>query len=272
MTDSRPVPRLAVTDLDGTFLSPDGTVSDTNARAVRDWCASGREFLVATGRPVRWLDPIRDIGGVRPRVIASNGAVLHDLATGESTINHPIDVAIAAEVITDLRAELPGTWFAIEFGHRFGHEPGYTLDGPVEPHLPAISSGAIDTFLEQGPFVKLLVQNLTLAADELAGRAEVVVDGRLTVTHSSGGRGLLEVSAAGISKASALAEACALLDIAAGEVAAFGDMPNDREMLEWVGHPHVMANSHPDVLGLGTVIGSNIESAVGAVLTSWLMR
>ena len=264
------VPRLVVTDLDGTFLSPDGTVSEANARAVRDWCASGREFLIATGRPVRWLEPVQDVAGIRPRVIASNGAVVHDVATGESTVHHPIDVTVAEAVIADLRAELPDTWFGIEFGHRFGHEPGYRLGGPVEPHLPSISTGEIDALLDQGPFVKLLVQNLALAADELVRRAEPVVGGRLTITHSSSGRGLLEVSAAGVSKATTLARTCELLGVSAHEVAAFGDMPNDREMLAWAGLPHVMANSHPEVLGLGRVIGSNSESAVGAVLDQWL--
>src|SRR4028118_412009 len=78
----RSVPRLIVTDLDGTFLSPDGSVSAQNAQAVAAAQSSGIPVLFATGRPVRWLDVIRDLPGAHPTVIASNGAVLYDLGAG----------------------------------------------------------------------------------------------------------------------------------------------------------------------------------------------
>src|ERR671933_1888465 len=73
------VPQLIVSDLDGTFLSPDGTVSDQNRAAVLAAQDVGIPVVFATGRPVRWLDVIRDLPGAHPTVIASNGAVLYDL-------------------------------------------------------------------------------------------------------------------------------------------------------------------------------------------------
>ncbi|HEX8488306.1 MAG TPA: HAD hydrolase family protein, partial [Propionibacteriaceae bacterium] len=73
------VPKLIVSDLDGTFLSPDGTVSPTNSAAVRAAEAAGVPVVFATGRPIRWLDVIRGLPGAHPTVIASNGAVLYDL-------------------------------------------------------------------------------------------------------------------------------------------------------------------------------------------------
>jgi hydroxymethylpyrimidine pyrophosphatase-like HAD family hydrolase len=59
---------------------------------------------------------------------------------------------------------------------------------------------------------------------------------------------LLEIGARGVSKASALAEWCAEAGVRAGEVAAFGDMPNDLPMLKWAGTGYAMANAHPEVL------------------------
>jgi hydroxymethylpyrimidine pyrophosphatase-like HAD family hydrolase len=90
----------------------------------------------------------------------------------------------------------------------------------------------------------------------------------LAATHSSPDRPLVEVSAAGVSKAATLAALCERLGIAPDEVAAFGDMPNDLEMLAWVGMPYVMAHAHPDLLALTdtVVIGSNADSAVGATI------
>jgi len=268
---SAAVPSLVVTDLDGTFLSPDGTVSPANVDAVRRWCSSGRHFLVATGRPPRWLDCLLDLDEVHPTVIASNGAVVYDCATAEIVASHPIDPATVVEVVADVRAAVPGTSFGVEHGWRFGHEPGYHrfIDPDHEPD--GIAVGHVEELVAADIVVKLLIQDHSLAPDELARRVEPIVGDRLTVTHSAAnGLGLLELSATGVTKASTLAELCARFGVDRAEVAAFGDMPNDREMLTWAGHGYVMADGHPSLRDLGTVIGSNADSAVGQVISSWL--
>lgn len=274
------VPALVVTDLDGTFLSSDGTVTAVNAEAVRQWCGLGRHFLVATGRPPRWLDCLDDLGDVRPLVIASNGALVYDCATSEVVASHPIDATTVLEVVADVRAAIPGASFGIEHGWRFGHEPGYQryFDPDHEPE--GITVGEVVELLThdvvrsaggRGDVVKLLVQDHSLQPDDLARRVTPVVGDRLTVTHSAAnGLGLLELSAPGVTKATTLAEVCARLGVARQEVAAFGDMPNDRDMLEWAGHAFVMADAHPSLHTVGTMIGRNTDSAVGRVMATWL--
>ncbi len=121
--------------------------------------------------------------------------------------------------------------------------------------------------------MKLLVQPPSLGSEALAARAATVVGESVTLTWSSFAElpGLIEVSAPGVTKAHTLAEYAASLGIEAADVAAFGDMPNDRAMLEWAGQPHVMANGHESLRDLGaTVIGSNAESAVGRTIRTWL--
>ena len=85
------------------------------------------------------------------------------------------------------------------------------------------------------------------------------------VTYS--GDTLLEVSGAGVSKASALAALCAQSLVSAADVLAFGDMPNDLPMLEWAGRAVAVANAHPDVLGIADeVTASNDDDGVAQVL------
>ncbi|HMT86661.1 MAG TPA: HAD hydrolase family protein, partial [Arachnia sp.] len=72
------IPKLIATDLDGTFLSPDESVSQLNSEAVLAAQEAGITVLFATGRPVRWLEVIRGLPGAHPTVIASNGAALYD--------------------------------------------------------------------------------------------------------------------------------------------------------------------------------------------------
>ena len=78
---------------------------------------------------------------------------------------------------------------------------------------------------------------------------------------------LLEIAAAGVSKASALTRVCGQRGIASDEVVAFGDMPNDLPMLTWAGHGVAVANAHPDVRAAADeVTASNDESGVALVL------
>ena len=52
-------PKLIATDLDGTFLSPDESVSAENSAAVLAAQEAGITVVFATGRPIRWLEVIR---------------------------------------------------------------------------------------------------------------------------------------------------------------------------------------------------------------------
>ena len=271
--NARPVlPRLVVTDLDGTFLSPDGSVSAANSAAVLAAQEAGLPVVFATGRPVRWLDVVQDLPGAHPTVIASNGAVLYDLGARQILDRICIDPRVALAAIAEVRASVPGTSFGFESGTRFAYEPGYRIWADDDGSDPALVRGPAESVAHQEPFVKLLVQNRGVPPDELAAQVRAVVRDTLTVTHSAAGdHGLVEVSAPGVSKASMLQRLCDHLGVDAGEVAAFGDMPNDLEMLGWAGLPHVMANAHPQLLELGyPVVPTNVDSGVGRTIERFL--
>src|SRR3954469_7433296 len=124
------VPQLIVTDLDGTFLSPDGTVSELNRAAVRAAQEVGIPVLIATGRPVRWLDVIQDLPGAHPTVIASNGAVLYDLGAGTLLDRMCLDPEVALRAVAAIRTALPEVGFAFESLSTFGYEPTYVTLRP----------------------------------------------------------------------------------------------------------------------------------------------
>src|SRR6476660_5657343 len=84
--------------------------------------------------------------------------------------------------------------------------------------------------------------------DELLQRATELVGHLAELSHSNSADSLLEIAAAGVSKASALTRVCAERGIASDEVVAFGDMPNDLPMLRWAGHAVAVANAHADLL------------------------
>ena len=93
----------------------------------------------------------------------------------------------------------------------------------------------------------------------LAGLAEA--------TNSSSS-GMVEVSAAGVTKASALARVARTHAVTPQDVIAFGDMPNDLPMLTWAGRGVAMANGHPAVRAAAADVteATNEDDGVAAYL------
>lgn len=264
-------PKLIVSDLDGTFLSPDGSVSSRNLAAVAAAERAGIPVVFATGRPIRMLGPVRGLRRMQATVIASNGAMTYDLGRESVVSVSAISSSLAAEAFADLRAQVDDVAFGVDTGIRAGYEPAYlSYDGTTFNIRddPERYVGELAELVADGEFVKLLVLREGSDVDELTGHVREVLGNRLAATHSSADRALVEVAAAGVSKAATLAVLCERMGIAPEEVAAFGDMPNDLEMLGWVGMPYVMADAHPELLALerAVVIGSNADSAVGVAI------
>lgn len=260
-------PKLIATDLDGTFLSPDESVSAENSAAVQAAQEAGITVLFATGRPVRWLEVIKGLPGAHPTVIASNGAALYDAAADELVDRITIETEAALAAVASIRTVVPDAGFAFESGTRFGHEPHYLTWKPQDGSDPDVFAGPVDSILHED-LVKMLVQSTSLHSDELLARVDAVVGGRLSATHStSRGYGLVEISAPGVTKGAMLARVCERMGIDAADVAAFGDMPNDLSMLSWVGQPYAVANAHPVLLERGfPTVPPNSESGVGQTI------
>ncbi|MGW0854261.1 HAD family hydrolase [Streptomyces sp. NPDC002690] len=240
-------PRLVATDLDGTLLRRDGSVSDRTLRALRSARDAGAEIVVVTARPPRYLDRLVESTGLTGTAVCSNGALVYDLATRTVTSTRPLALPTARLVADLFAAELPEIAFGIETGDRAFLEPSFLLrfsgDDEGLSVLPS-RDGLWNTGL---PLTKLLAWSERTDADTLLTTIERAAPGLAQYTHS-GGHGLLEISAPGVTKAGTLAMLCAERSLTAADVVAFGDMPNDLAILRWAGAGYAMANAHPDVL------------------------
>lgn len=255
--------RLIATDLDGTLVAPDGRISALDHEALQAAAEAGVTVVVATGRPLRWLGVLDAVRAAHPLVIVSNGAGLYDLGQRRLLAARYLDVDVVAEVMDAVRAAVPGVAFALERGDRFGCE-----DGPLARFLrdPDTLVAPTDQLLaELGGVLKLMVCHGEASSSELAALVAAAVGPRVEVTWSmaDGRFALVELAAPGVSKESALATLCDELGVAASDVVAFGDMPNDEGMLAWAGRGFVMANGDARLRGRFEVVGSNADSGVG---------
>ncbi|MEQ4300659.1 HAD family hydrolase [Plantactinospora sp. B6F1] len=264
------LPRLVATDLDGTLLRADHTVSPRTVEAISRISAEGTGVVLVTGRPIRWLPHVYDQLGQPLPTVCANGAVVYDPVADRVLRADPLAPDLLAEVVQRLRAEVPGVSFAVEVtdGREFRHEMDYpprwergrpnirAIENPADLHaVPAVKLLARAEAQDPDVFVKVV-------AGALAGLAEA--------THSSYS-GLIEISAAGVTKAAGLAWYCTGRGVDAADVVAFGDMPNDIPMLTWVGRAVAVANAHPAVLEIADdVTARNEEDGVAAYLEALL--
>lgn len=250
------------TDLDGTLLRSDGTVSPRTRAALSAVEHAGVAVVFVTARPPRWLDELADLVGAHGLAICANGAIVYDVARRRVVSTRPIPAGSVMAVVKALRAGLPGTSFGCESDTGFAKEPGFLERHPLPP---GVVTGRIETLLEPLPG-KLLARNERLAPEEFIARGRDLV-GPLVEVHVSGATGLLEMSARGVTKAAALADWCGTSGVDAADVWAFGDMPNDVPMLAWAGTSFAVANAHRDVLAVAThVCSGNDDDGVAEVL------
>jgi Cof subfamily protein (haloacid dehalogenase superfamily) len=257
-------PRLVAIDLDGTLLRSDRTVSARTLAALGRVEQAGACYVVVTGRPPRYTVPaLKDIA-YRGPALCANGALTYDMSRGAVTAQRLIPARLLPEVAGRLRAAIPGVGIAIEYAdHQLRdhlYQPGAW--GGIENDVPRLE----DAELFRHDAVKLLARHPDLSADDLLALGAPAAGELVTVYHSGGSR-LLEATAVGVDKGTALAGVAGELGIAAQHTAAFGDMVNDLPMLAWAGTSYGMANGHPDVLAkVDEVIPANDEDGVAVTL------
>lgn len=258
------MPRLIATDLDGTLLRSDGTISARTRQALHAAQNRGILIVMVTARPPRTVRALKSqVGG--GLAICGNGATVYDLAGGVLVEQTILAEATTHDLITELRAAMPGVSFAIEAGLRYGEEVSYapTERDPADGDL-RIGDAHI---LSGGGVTKLIVRHPDWALDALFARTLALVAGRASVTHS--GAPFVEVAAPGVTKAATLATLCARQGIAQADVLAFGDSLNDLPLLTWAGVGIAVANAHPTVLAAATAItATNDEDGVAHVIES----
>ena len=260
-------PRLVASDLDGTIVRHDGTISARTVAAFARAEEAGAQIVFVTGRPPRLMRPVGDAFGHRGIAVCANGALVYDLHSGTVVAEHPIATDVLEEVVRRLRDALPELGLAVEFADEVAADAAYeTWDWDEGVEVRRVE----DTILVGRPAPKLVGRHPHLSADELVALAEPVVGDLVSVYHSNGLR-LVEAIATGVSKASALADLAAERGVEARDVVAFGDMPNDLPMLAWAGHSVAVANAHPEVLGaVDEVTASNDDDGVAQVLEQLL--
>jgi Cof subfamily protein (haloacid dehalogenase superfamily) len=260
-------PLLVATDVDGTLLDPADRVTPRTTAVLERAAAEGVGLVLVTGRPPRWIPPVVAQLGMAGIAVCANGAVLYDAATDRVISARTLDPKTLAELAAVVGAVLPQAGLAVELVDpvpSFVAEPHYRhawvgSDHEIRPRAELVTR----------PAVKMLVRDPGMRSEEIVGALAPAFGSAVDLTFSHPG-GLVEISAPGVTKALGLAEVAAAIEVDASDVVAFGDMPNDLEMLRWAGHGVAMGNAHPALKDVADeVTATNAEDGLALVLERW---
>lgn len=260
---------LLALDVDGTLADTTGLVRERTIAAVAAARQAGVHVVVATGRP--WMVAERTVGtlGVAGWAVCSNGSMTVCVDDGSVVRNVFLRDGLAGRLVPQLRAELPGIGFALEFEAGAKAEPGWDRRLPPGVPLGRPVEDVLTLIPERGAVRKIIAFHDDYDHDiaGLAARLRAAVDGDVTVQHS--GLAFCEIGVAGVDKSVAVAELAASLGVHRANVVAFGDEVNDAELLAWAGHGVAMANAaDPAIAAADEVTASNDDDGVAV----WLER
>ncbi|MBR4813260.1 MAG: HAD family phosphatase [Lachnospiraceae bacterium] len=237
--------RMLAVDLDGTLLTDDKRISDTNREALTRITAEGVRVILSTGRAWPGAKGFAAELGLGLPVITSNGAMIVDSATEEILYQRDMETEAAFFVIEEgVRRGtsqiiwsrnrlygLPVNERLQDYGRRFGR---------MTPQPAPLA------MLEEDGISKVLwydtEENIAQWEKELAPREDRSTERFPNTKVVTSTPTFLEFFHRGVSKATAIATVAAMYGIAKEEIAAIGDADNDLPMLAEAGLAIAMGN------------------------------
>ena len=257
MSELPPI-RMIATDIDGTMLRSDGSLSPRVRDSLLAAQDAGIEVVPTTGRPYMVSTDVIEASTLDGYWIFANGAVTWHLGDDRLVRGHWITKESARQLVVELRAALPDAGFAIEMERAVSFEPGFEKLVPIRP-AAGLHADVLDGLTNR--VQKVLVFHPGLTVDKLFELVGRVVGDHAVPSYS--GLSFIEVAPTLVTKASAVEDLAADLGITRNEVATFGDNHNDVSMLEWANRSHAMANATRDAKeAAATIIGANDEDGL----------
>ncbi len=247
--------RAVVLDLDGTLFQKDKTVSERTIQILRQWRQMGKEIIIATGRPPRFV-----FGRIPERIqyghsVCYNGAQVYQ--DRQLIYQSLISGAAVSEILEWLQFQYPGCTLSVEV------DDCLFSNCSLEKYGAHIEHQVVDfNSREFKNAAKILVDireitDISLMDTHLPGNCQMVVTG-----NAWG-----EIFLKDVSKLAGVKLVLDSLGFALEEVVAFGDENNDLELIAAAGLGVAMGNATAEVKQVaGLVTATNEEDGIALIL------
>ena len=276
---------LFVSDLDGTLLQSDGTLSDYTRQTLKDLLKRGVHFTVASARAWGEMTPVLGDLPLDLPVIAINGAYLTDYATGNHLVINAIENDFAATlyrhildgrlypfVVTHNGTEDCLYWQNIrneqmQWYHDILHVHKDKRIRRIDDLKHALTEKVI-AFAVMGP-----ADHVRALAEVLAAEYPGLLENFLFENPYSPGHWWLTIHDQKACKSKAVRRLAEMTGHNLENLTVFGDHINDIKMLQLAGRGVTVAGAEPEVKEIADeVIGSNDDDAVANYLLGNLSR
>lgn len=243
-----------VTDLDGTVVRSDFSISAATLEALDLVRASGIAFVIATARTPQGLEHFQALAQRTTMSVCCSGAIgwssqekartwMDEMAATE--IRRVVEIAMGA-----------GAGVASYDGDLWRMTGEYYRLSPTQPHGPTrIVIEAAE--LAATPCCTMAVRHRD---GDLARIAALVASGADSAALSHVGRStVLDVTAEGVDKGTGTRRALAALGIAPASAISFGDMPNDLAMFRMTGRSYSVGSADAAVMNAATEVLPSVE-------------
>lgn len=270
-------PGLVASDLDGTLLDSQSQLSQRTYQALESLDQRDIPFVVATGRPLRWLEQAVAQMPSHPICVVSNGAVIYDPFHSQILRRTTISPSILRDLVQVARELLPDACIAVERVHTElipdtgkGPKDEFLLHSHCSQEWGTRELPKVDTAeLVSEPAVKFMVRQNDTSSEELADVLFSEIGHLVNITYSIDG--LVECSNPAATKGEALVRILDYFDLTEESMISFGDMPNDIDMLQLAAWGVAVENAHPSVKKHADEIGpSNDADGVAQIVERFL--
>jgi Cof subfamily protein (haloacid dehalogenase superfamily) len=265
------LPKLIATDLDGTLVRSDDTVSAYTHEVLARVRAAGIRIVAATGRGPRLTELVRtDVRDADFLVLAQGGWVI-DQNEGQLLRSTRLPGRDLALVLRSLEAEVGPLSVMVE---ALEHNDA-PLWGDFDPtwRFPVVVEPRTRDECTTGEVIKAFARSFEHDVDDLLAAARRIVPPHVaTVTQA--GLNYVEICPPGVDKGTGLAVVTEAVGADPADVLVFGDMPNDLPMFAWAGWGRVaVANAHAELLAVADEVTlTNDEDGVAVYLDKLLSK
>jgi len=258
LSDLAAVPDLGavVTDLDGTIVRPDETVSAATINALAALRSAGVPVIVATGRTPAGISVLGPVLAEVSAAVCCNGALGVIPPSGDVLWQHWLDDSVVPELADYLAATWPEAGLGSYDGESWMLSPGYFAAGGRRPrgqqHVVPVAE------IRQRPACSVAVRHPRLPAGEVAAEltASGVLSGRATIDY--GAEDAIDIAPSGVTKGAGVRAALEHLAIDPAAVTAFGDGRNDLPVVAVVGQFIAMAGGDPGLLAAAAAVTGSV--------------
>lgn len=225
--------KLFVSDVDGTLINDNRELSDSTIEAARKAYSKGVKFMLATGRmhygaTIEW-----NRLGLDVPMIASQGAVIYEPATGKFISKRKLSKDAVMKLIDFVEARDLYAHVYTEKTFHYNKLTRFTPMYEATSNIKGVLNEDIRECVEDDGSYKFLIVERASKMPELHRECEELFGNIASITRST--PIMLEFLAKGVSKGAAVQDYAEMCGIAREEIICCGNELNDIEMIRAAG-------------------------------------